>query len=129
MEGASVRRVAREAETIRLELSDGSIRQADHVLLGTGYAFDTQRLGFLAADLRARLQLEHGWPHLDRTFQSSIRGLYFVGFAAEGRFGPASRFVLGARHAAPTVAAAIAGAERRILAGAHGCQSPRTIPS
>jgi cation diffusion facilitator CzcD-associated flavoprotein CzcO len=110
VEGVSVRRAGRVGETIALQLSDGSVRNADNVLLGTGYAFERDRLDFLAPDVRARLTLERGWPRLDRSFQSSIPGLYFVGFAAEGRFGPASRFVLGARHAAPTVASAIVGA-------------------
>jgi FAD-dependent urate hydroxylase len=106
-EGVTVRRAERSGETIELELSDGSRRDADHVLLATGFAFDRGRLDFLARDLQQRLELECGWPRLDRTFQSSISGLYFVGFAAEARFGPAARFVRGARHAAPTVAAAI----------------------
>jgi cation diffusion facilitator CzcD-associated flavoprotein CzcO len=136
VEGVEVIRAERTDDAIRLELSDGSQRHADHVLLATGYAFDRDRLGFVAPELRAQLELENGWPRLDRTFRSSIPGLYFVGFAAEGRFGPAARFVLGARHAAPTVAAAIAGhpralagASRRIRAGAHGHQSSRTMPS
>jgi cation diffusion facilitator CzcD-associated flavoprotein CzcO len=110
VEGVSVRRAERAGDTIALQLSDGSVRNADNVLLGTGYAFERDRLDFLAPVMRARLALEQGWPRLDRNFQSSISGLYFVGFAAEGRFGPASRFVLGARHAAPTVASAIVGA-------------------
>ncbi len=109
-EGVTVVRAERSGETIELELSDGSQRRADHVLLGTGFAFDLGRLEFLAPDLRQGIELEYGWPRLDRSFRSSIPGLYFVGFSAEARFGPASRFVLGARHAAPTVAASIAGA-------------------
>jgi FAD-dependent urate hydroxylase len=109
-ERVTVRRAERVGDSIRLELSDGSRRKADHILLGTGYAFDRNRLGFLAPQLRARIELEHGWPRLDRSFRSSVPGLYFVGFAAEGRFGPAARFVLGARHAVPVVAAAITGA-------------------
>lgn len=109
MEGVTVRRADRSGETIELELSDGSRRHADYVLLGTGYAFDRGRLDFLAPDLQQRIELEYGWPRIDRTFRSSIPKLYFVGFAAEARFGPAARFVLGARHAAPTVAAAIRG--------------------
>jgi len=108
-EGVSVRRATRSGEAIELELSDGSRRHADHVLLGTGFAFDRGRLDFLAPDLRQRIELEGGWPRLDRTFQSSIPKLYFVGFAAEARFGPAARFVRGSQYAAPTVAAAIRG--------------------
>jgi hypothetical protein len=32
---------------------------------------------------------------LDRAFRSSVPTLAFVGYGAEGRFGPLSRFVLG----------------------------------
>jgi len=108
-EGVTVLRAERSGETIELELSDGSRRHADHVLLGTGFTFDRGRLDFLTPDLQQRIKLEAGWPRLDRTFQSSIPRLYFVGFAAEARFGPSARFVRGARYAAPTVAAAIRG--------------------
>jgi hypothetical protein len=106
-QGVCVQSARRTVDGVTLELSDGSRLSADHVLLGTGYAFDRERLPFLAPALRSQIEMEHGWPRLDRCFSSSVPGLYFVGFAAEGRFGPAARFVLGSRHAAPTVAGAI----------------------
>ena len=71
LEGVTVRRAARSGEAIELELSDGSQTRADHVLLGTGYVFDRERLSFLSPELRARIALDHGWPRLDRTYRSS----------------------------------------------------------
>jgi thioredoxin reductase len=118
-DGVSVLRARRSGEAIELELSDGSRRQADHVFLGTGFAFDPARLQFLAPDLAEGIALEAGWPRLDRNFQSSVAGLYFVGFAAEARFGPTARFVRGARHAAPTAAAAIRERSKGIRAKAR----------
>jgi hypothetical protein len=128
LEGATPVHAHRDGDQLELTLSDGSVRRADHVLLGTGYAFDLARLDFLAGPLRARIGVERGWPRLDRRFGSTVPGLYFVGFASEGRFGPAARFVLGSRYAAPTVARAIAGspgapakaAELDALEGAKG---------
>jgi hypothetical protein len=79
----------------RVTLSDGGVREVDHVLLAAGYRFDLRRLGFLADDLAARVAVEDGWPVLDRAFRSSVPTLAFVGYGAEGRFGPLSRFVLG----------------------------------
>jgi pyridine nucleotide-disulfide oxidoreductase len=89
---------------LRISLSDGSVREAEHVLIATGYRFDPGRLGFL----RVPVAVEDGWPVLDRHFRSSDRRVFFVGYPAEGRFGPVSRFVLGCPFTAPRVAAALA---------------------
>ncbi|HET9260763.1 MAG TPA: hypothetical protein VFP42_11620 [Acidimicrobiia bacterium] len=40
------------------------------------------------------------FPTLDRHFQSSVPGLFFVGSASAAAFGPLMRFVLGARFTA-----------------------------
>lgn len=105
--------VRRGGECLELELDDGSTRVADEVLLATGYRFALDRLEFLAPELRAGVETEHGWPVLDRRFESSVPGLFFTGYAAEGRFGPLSRFVLGAAFTAPRVRD---GAARRVRA-------------
>jgi cation diffusion facilitator CzcD-associated flavoprotein CzcO len=92
---------------VRVELSDGSSREVDRVLLATGYRFDAARLEFLDEGLRRRLRTEDGWPVLDRHFRSSDPRLLFAGYAAEGRFGPISRFVLGCDFTASRIAAAL----------------------
>lgn len=89
---------------VRLRLSTGDVREADHVLLATGYRFQLDRLSWLDEGLRSRIRVEHAWPVLDRAFASTVPGIRFVGYAAEGRFGPGSRFVLGAAFAARRVA-------------------------
>jgi cation diffusion facilitator CzcD-associated flavoprotein CzcO len=83
--------------------------EADHVIAGTGYRVDVDRLAFLAPDLRARLERVHGAPRLSAGFESSVPGLYFVGLAAANSFGPAMRFVCGTRFAAERVSAHAAG--------------------
>lgn len=88
---------------LRVALSDGTSREVDHVLLATGYRFDLARLPYLSVPVRS----DEGWPVLDRSFRSSDPRVFFVGYAAEGRFGPISRFVLGCPFTAPRVARAL----------------------
>jgi NADPH-dependent 2,4-dienoyl-CoA reductase/sulfur reductase-like enzyme len=101
-------------DPLRVSLSDGTAREVDRVLLATGYRFDARRLGFLDEALRRSVRLEQdGWPVLDRWFRSTEPRLSFVGYAAEGRFGPSARFVLGARFAAERVASSLGGQRGR----------------
>jgi hypothetical protein len=88
---------------VRLRLSDGSARQVDHLLLGTGYRADLDRLDFLDPGLRARIARAGPLPRLDPCFESSVPGLHFVGALAEHDFGPLCRFVAGAALAAHQV--------------------------
>lgn len=104
--GVAVRRLER-TDALRLHLDDGSVRDADVVLLGTGYRFDAAKLAFLDRGLSDELRTERGWPVLDRSFRSSDPRLFFVGYPAEYRFGPSSRFVLGADFSARRVGAAL----------------------
>ncbi len=76
----------------------------DEVIAGTGYAKDISRLPFLNADLRRRIALLEQGPRLSRNFESSVKGLYFIGPLAELSFGPVSRFVAGADFAARNLA-------------------------
>lgn len=94
-------------ETVRLALDDGTTREADHVLLATGYGFELERLAFLDPSLRAGVEVDGGWPRLDRSFRSTDPRVFFAGYAAEGRFGPLSRFVLGCEFTARRVSAAL----------------------
>lgn len=105
-EGVSVQRLER-GDALRLHLDDGSARDVDVVLLGTGYRFDAANLAFLDPHLAEQVRTERGWPVLDRSFRSSDPRLFFVGYPAEYRFGPISRFVLGADFTARRVGAAL----------------------
>jgi cation diffusion facilitator CzcD-associated flavoprotein CzcO len=88
-----------EGEEVRLRLQTPTGVQeltVARVLAGTGYRVDLDRLPFLDATLRARIATAASTPVLDRSFQSSVSGLHFVGYAAAGSFGPLMRFVYGA---------------------------------
>ncbi|HLH71260.1 MAG TPA: FAD-dependent oxidoreductase [Candidatus Dormibacteraeota bacterium] len=103
-EGVEVRAAEPAGRRLRLSLSDGSAREVDHLVLGTGFRPDLDRLEFLAPDLRTSIVTDGRLPVLDRWFESSVPGLHFVGALAERSFGPLCRFVAGADTAAWQVA-------------------------
>jgi pyridine nucleotide-disulfide oxidoreductase len=88
---------------LRLRLSDGSLRDVDHLFLGTGYHPDVGEIPFLDPALRDQVRQRAGLPVLDDGFESSVPGLHFVGGLAGWTFGPICRFVAGARAAARQV--------------------------
>jgi FAD-dependent urate hydroxylase len=105
-----------DGSRVRLTLSDGSTRVADHVVLGTGFDIDISRYGFIAPELCVAMQRIGGYPVLGRGFESSIPGLHFLGAPAAVSYGPIMRFVAGSPYAAPRLAQAIvADAPRRAL--------------
>jgi cation diffusion facilitator CzcD-associated flavoprotein CzcO len=101
-------------DRVRLELDDRTVIECDQVLLGTGYQVDVAQYPFLAPTLVDEISRVGGYPRLGKGFESSMRGLYFVGAPAAWSFGPLFRFVAGAPWAAPRVAASL------------GAQAPRT---
>jgi FAD-dependent urate hydroxylase len=76
---------------------------ADHVIAATGYRSDIARFAFLGDRLRSDLKTVAGTPVVDRHYQSSVSGLYFIGPVVAPTFGPVMRFVFGSAHAASTV--------------------------
>jgi thioredoxin reductase len=72
----------------------------DHVIAATGYRVDLDRLDILSAGLRSEIKSVENTPVLNANFQSSVRGLYFVGIAAANTFGPLMRFAFGADYTA-----------------------------
>jgi thioredoxin reductase len=89
---------------VRTELSDGAKIIADHIMFATGFYADINRLPMLHPSLLRQIQADQGSPLLSPWFESSVPGLYFVGFTALRAFGPLYRFVVGCKAAAPRVA-------------------------
>ncbi|HXT01233.1 MAG TPA: FAD-dependent oxidoreductase [Elusimicrobiota bacterium] len=102
--------VAAKADSGRLmlDLDDGSVRRADHVLLGTGYKIDVSRYAFLAPELLSRIRTQDGFPRLSAGFESSVPGLHFIGAAAGWSYGPLMYFVAGTEFAAGELARRVA---------------------
>jgi thioredoxin reductase len=110
--GAALTGAESLAGRVRLLLSQSgrgdSMIEADHVIAATGYRADVSRLAFIDQALQARIDRVEGAPALNRHFESSVSGLYFVGAAAANSFGPLLRFAFGAKFAAERVAARLA---------------------
>ena len=93
---------------LRVELGDGTIRDVDQLVLGTGFRPDLNRIPFLQPALRTRLQQFKGFPVLNQWFESSVPGLHFVGGVAGYSFGPLCNFVAGTATSARQVARRLA---------------------
>jgi FAD-dependent urate hydroxylase len=95
-------------DRVRLTVhSDGhAIREmeVDHVIAGTGYAMDLARLPYLDSVLRQRILRTERLPSLSVSFESSVKGLYFIGPMSAMSFGPLFRFVAGANATAGMLA-------------------------
>lgn len=129
-QGVEVRSVEAHPAELILRLSDGSALAADRLFLGTGHRFSIDRLSFLGAGLRARIAVRGSWPVLDRSFRSSDRRIAFVGYPAEGTFGPFCRFVRGASFSAMRVMEPLRLALQEVNGrGSHGPVSDRSMPS
>jgi len=117
--GRSVTSARPVGDRVRLQLDDGTERCVDHVLLATGYRIDIARYSFLAVRLLNAIRRIDGFPQLDAGFETSVRGLHFLGAPAAWSFGPLMRFVAGASYASRALALRIAG-------GAADRPSPET---
>lgn len=96
-------------EQMSLDLSDGTKRYADHVILSTGYQVDVTRYEFLGSGLRNALRVIDGYPELTAGLESSVRGLHFIGAPGARSFGPICRFVAGTPFTARALARRVLG--------------------
>jgi hypothetical protein len=103
--GESARRVALE-----LRHGDGIRSQivVDHVIAGSGYHIDVERLQFIDPKLRCAIERLELAPRLNASFESSMPGLYFIGPTSAMSFGPLFRFVVGAEYTVRVVSAHLA---------------------
>jgi hypothetical protein len=99
-------------ERLRLTLSDGSTREVDHLMFGTGYQVDVARYPFLGEDILRDLRVVDGFPALRRGLESSIPGLHILGAPAARSFGPTMRFVSGSWYGGSRAARQIAAHRR-----------------
>jgi len=91
-----------------LTLCNSKPLKADHVILGTGYRADIKNLPMLHSSVVSEVRTYHNAPILNTGFESSVPGLYFVGFSSVSSCGPLYRFVVGTDAAARRVASSIA---------------------
>jgi FAD-dependent urate hydroxylase len=97
--GRSVTSVAPVGERLAVRFDDGSERNVQHLLLGTGYAVDISKYPFLAPELVQSIRQFNGYPVLMAGLETSVAGLHILGAPAAWSFGPLLQFVSGARFA------------------------------
>jgi thioredoxin reductase len=97
--GRFVTTAKEEGGKVRVHLDDGSSREIDHILLGTGYRVDVSRYPFLSPELAQKVKQEQGFPILAPGFESSVPGLHFLGAPSAWNFGPLMFFVCGTDYA------------------------------
>lgn len=105
--GATIEGANAAGTGVRLAISQHGGKKSievDHVIAATGYSVAVSRLGFIHESLQAHIDKVNDTPILGRHFESSVRGLYFIGAAAANSFGPLLRFAFGAGFAAKRVA-------------------------
>ena len=96
---------------VRLLLEGPSGRsslEVDHVIAGTGFHVNIDRLDYLPQDLRARIATFSGYPVLTRAAESTVPGLYFLGAAAAFGLGPSMRFIAGTHNVARQLTRSVA---------------------
>lgn len=114
----TVVRAERAGHRVRLTLREEGrgerALEVDHVIAGTGFVSDLDRLPYLDHSLRSRIRRVERAPALSVSFESTVRGAYFLGPIAAFSFGPLFRFVAGAEYAAPALARHLAGPARTV---------------
>jgi FAD-dependent urate hydroxylase len=115
--GVGVASAEVDGEALRLALTDGSEREVDHLMFGTGYRVDVARYPFLGESLLDNIRRVDGYPVLTRGLESSVPDLHFAGAPAAWSFGPIMRFVSGSWYGGAAVTHAIAGRSSRWRAG------------
>ncbi len=98
-----------DGEALRVSLSDGSVREVDHLMFGTGYSVDLARYSFLSEGLLGELRRVDGYPVLRRGLESSVPGLHVLSAPAARSFGPIMRFISGSWYGGRALARAVAG--------------------
>ncbi|HEY0949377.1 FAD-dependent oxidoreductase [Nocardioides sp.] len=100
--GCAVTEAGSEGASIGLALTDGTGLEVDHVVLACGYRPDLARVPYLAGVLD-RVAVTDGFPDLTEGFETTLDGLYVIGFAATRDFGPFYGFTKGCPSAARIV--------------------------
>jgi lysine/ornithine N-monooxygenase len=111
--GTQVTDAQEHGSALRLSLSDGTTREVDHLMFGTGYKVDVSRYPFLGAGILDAMKVIDGYPVLRRGLETSVSGLHMMGAPAARSVGPTMRFVSGSWYGGSRVAASIAGHSRR----------------
>jgi FAD-dependent urate hydroxylase len=107
--GRSIASVRSVDARVKIRFDDGSEREVQHVLLGTGYRVDISKYPFLASQLVRSIRQVNGYPVLQAGMETSVRGLHILGAPAAWSFGPLMQFVSGTHFASRALTQHIGG--------------------
>lgn len=100
-ENANLTQVELSNQQLRAVLDNQQTIVCDHIIFATGFKPDINQLCFLnRGGLTDQLNIQTGSPVLDDSFQSSQKGLYFIGMFSMADFGYSFGFATGALIAA-----------------------------
>lgn len=128
--GTHVRQVRQRDAMVELQLEGAAGERTvsvDHVIAGTGFRVDINRLNFLSPALRAQIGTEAGWPRLSANFEASVPGMYFVGLSSAASFGPMTRFAFGSRFTARRLSRHLAHTAERNRPAHNSQAAPRPL--
>jgi thioredoxin reductase len=80
-------------------VSDKLDASFDGVVAATGFQYRIEGLDFLDEKLMLAINVNRSVPIINFNFETSVPNLYMVGGIVEPAYGPAQRFMMGARHA------------------------------
>ena len=127
--GTTIGEVEVKNGSVRLTLDRGfagrTTLEVAHVIAATGYKPAITRLPFLADDIRRKILTADEAPILNRNFECSVPGLFWVGLASANSFGPLARFAFGAKFTARRLTSFLAASLR--FAPAPAACSPSSI--
>ena len=115
--GVSIEGATLKDGRVRLELIDGAglkkTLETDHVIAATGFDPSLRRITFLAPSIVSEIACSGNTPALSSNFESTVKGLYFVGVTAANTFGPLLRFAYGAEFTAPRLSRHLVRTQQR----------------
>jgi thioredoxin reductase len=111
-------------DRVHVELSDGSAREVDHLMFGTGYKVDITRYPFLDPALALQVRTLDGYPVMKPGMESSVPGLHFLGAPGAKSFGPLMRFVAGGWYGAESLTRLVRNSRRKPATSGAGRLEP-----
>jgi cation diffusion facilitator CzcD-associated flavoprotein CzcO len=95
-------------DDLLIQLSDGTEINVDEVILATGYKVNISNVPYLSAgNILAQLETKNGSPVLNKSFETSIPGLFITSMPAAQDFGPFFGFTIAARVSAQIICDAL----------------------
>ncbi len=94
--------VSVSGDPLALTLDDGTPLESDFVVFASGYKADMSAVPYLDGVLD-RVSVTDGFPDLSPGFETSLPGLYTIGFASTRDFGPFFGFTKGCESSARIV--------------------------